>query len=313
MNLTVLQYIVALDTHRNFVKAAEACGVTQPTLSTMVKNLEDELDTVIFDRSAHPICPTKIGERIIALARKTLSDAASIEELAKNERGIESGTLTIGIIPTIAPYILPKLFRAFHKDHPGINLKVAEMRTSVLTEKLLSANIEVGILATPLDVKGLLEIPVYYEKFAAYISPTESISKLPVIRSEEIPTEHLWVLQEGHCLRNQVFNFCHHKGGFSSEYEAGSIDTLLKIVDENGGYTIIPELHLGLLNERQLKNVRPLVINEDSKEAPVREVSLVIREDYVKERMLNILADEIKKIIPDEMLDSRLKKFAIKI
>lgn len=313
MNLTALQYIVALDIYRNFVKAAEACGVTQPTLSTMIKNLEDEIDTVIFDRNAHPICPTKIGEKIIAQARITLSNAAYIEEIAKNERGIESGVLTIGIIPTIAPYILPKLFHAFHLNHPNIQLKVTEMRTNALTDKLRTADMEIGILATPIEQRGLLEIPLYYEKFAAYISPEESISKLTVIHPDEMLIDHLWVLQEGHCLRNQVFNFCRHLSGYASEYEAGSIDTLIRIVDENGGYTIIPELHLPLLSAEQLKNVRPLVTNGENGGTPVREISLIIREDYIKERMLNIVADEIKKIIPEEMLDSRLKKFAIKI
>lgn len=313
MNLTVLQYIIALDTHRNFVKAAEACGVTQPTLSTMIRNLELELDTVIFDRNAHPVCPTKIGEKIIAQARVALSNAAYITELAKNERGIESGNLTIGVIPTIAPYILPKLFHFFHTKHPGIHLKVSEMRTNVLIDKLRSADVETGILVIPEEHRGLLEIPLYYEKFVAYISPSEEISRLQVIHSNELPTEHLWVLQEGHCLRNQVFTFCQHKNGYASEYEAGSIETLLRIVDENGGCTIIPELHLDLLSEEQLKNVRPLVTGGIHSGEPVREVSLVIREDYVKERMLNILADGIKRIIPEEMLDGRLKKFAIKI
>ena len=123
-----------------------------------------------------------------------------------------------------------------------------------------------------------------------------------------MPTEHLWVLKEGHCMRNQVFNFCQTKSAYSTSYEAGSIDTLIKIVDENGGYTVIPELHLPLLHDGQKQHVRMLAAP-----TPVREISLVIRQDYVRERLINAVADAVKAIIPDEMLDARLKKFAIKL
>lgn len=313
MNLNTLEYIVALDAHRNFVKAAQACGVSQPTLSTMIKNLEAELDVVIFDRNSHPVRPTIIGEKIIAQAKVTLSNAAYIEELAASERGVESGSLNIGIIPTIAPYLLPGIFRGFNEKHRSINLKASEIRTSVIVEQLKKADIDIGIMATPLGIDGFLEIPLYYEKFLLYVSPQEAISSSSEVHSEELPSDHLWVLQEGHCLRNQVFNFCHKQSSYSSVYEAGSIDTLIKIVDANGGYTVIPELHLPFLNEKQKANVRPLLSDGSQFSAPVREVSLVIREDYMRERFLNILADTIKEIIPESMLDSRLKKFAIKI
>ena len=313
MNLITLEYIVAWDAHRNFVKAAQSCGISQPTLSTMIKNLEAVLDVVIFDRNSHPVRPTIIGEKIIAQAKVTLSNAAYIEELAASERGIESGSLNIGIIPTIAPYLLPGIFRSFNEKHSSINLKASEIRTSIIVEQLKKADIDIGIMATPLGIEGFLEIPLYYEKFLLYVSPQEAISSYSEVHSDKIPSDHLWVLQEGHCLRNQVFNFCHKQSAYSSVYEAGSIDTLIKIVDANGGYTVIPELHLPFLSENQRKNVRPLLSDGSKFSAPVREVSLVIREDYMRERFINILADSIKEIIPEQMLDSRLKKFAIKI
>ncbi len=323
MNLTALKYIVALDNHRNFVKAAEACGVSQPSLSTAIKNMEAELDVRIFDRDSHPVKPTAIGERIIAMARVTLHNAAQIEEFVQGERGEEGGHLSIGIIPTIAPYLLPGLFRELHHSHPAIRLKVSEMRTSAIVEKLLDAELDMAVLATPLEHKGLLEIPLYYEKFEAYVSPEDALWKQREVFSDELPSDRLWVLQEGHCLRNQVFAFCHQKSRTHAEYEAGSIDTLIRVVDANGGYTVIPELHLACLSESQKANVRPItgrmpsvagdVLEPCPACVPVREISLVILEDFVRERMLNIVADTVKTIIPAPMLDTRLKKFAIKI
>ena len=324
MNLTTLKYIVALDNYRNFVKAAEACGVSQPSLSTAIKNMEAELDIRIFDRDAHPVKPTAIGEKIIAMARVTLHNAAQIEEFVKGERGEEGGDLNLGIIPTIAPYILPDLFRELHRLHPAVKLKVSEMRTSAIVEKLVNAELDMAILATPLERKELLEIPLYYEKFEAYVSPEDALWTQTEVFSDQLPSDRLWVLQEGHCLRSQVFKFCHRKSRTHAEYEAGSIDTLVRVVDANGGYTVIPELHVSFLSESQKSNVRPItgrmpaaVAGGESEPCPacvpVREVSLVIREDFVRERLLNIVATAVKNIIPEPMLDSRLKKFAIKI
>ncbi|MEG1572750.1 MAG: LysR substrate-binding domain-containing protein, partial [Bacteroidales bacterium] len=184
---------------------------------------------------------------------------------------------------------------------------VSEMRTDMIIEKLSNAEIDLAILATPLEEEHLLEIPLYYEEFIGYVSPLDPLFAKKEIRSKNMPNQHLWVLQEGHCLRNQVLNFCtkNHEN-FRRVYEAGSIDTLIKIVDTNGGYTIIPELHLAFLNAQQQKNIRPLIAP-----AVVREISLVFREDFVRERILNMCADIVKQIIPSKMIDPHLKKFAI--
>ena len=221
---------------------------------------------------------------------------------------MESGMVRIGVIPTVAPYVLPRLFKQMQKDSPQIELKAFELRTAVIIEQLRKAELDMAILATPLEQPDFLEIPLYYEKFAAYVSPGEDLYKKEEIAACDMPTEHLWVLKEGHCMRNQVFNFCQTKSAYSTSYEAGSIDTLIKIVDENGGYTVIPELHLPLLHDGQQCHVRQL-----ADPTPVREISLVIRQDYVRERLINAVADAVKAIIPDEMLDARLKKFAIKL
>ena len=308
MTLQQLEYIVALDNHRHFVKAAESCHVTQSTLSMMIQKLEQELEINIFDRKMQPIAPTEIGRSLIDQAKVILYNAKQFKELALSEKQQESGKVTLGIIPTVAPYILPKLFNILQERNPNIQLHVKEITTAEIIKQLDKAEIDMALLATPLDNPNILEIPVYYERFFGYISPTEDLYQMKELEMNHIPMDHLWVLKEGHCLRNQVIRLCEFDSGFSSIYEAGSIDTLIKIVDTNGGYTIIPELHIDLLSEQQKLNVRPIVNPE-----PNREISLVVRNDYVKERLLNVIAKNISDVIPENMLNERLKKFSIKL
>ncbi len=182
------------------------------------------------------------------------------------------------------------------------------MHTATIERKLSLGEIDMAILSTPLNNPNILEIPLYYEKFVAYISPENELYKEKELNSGDLPLDQLWVLEEGHCLRNQVFNFCTTDAKTLYAYEAGSIETLIKIVDENGGYTVIPELHVQSLSNEQKKNLRKLVNPE-----PVREISLVIQHNFIREGQLNAVAETIKKIIPQEMLDARLKKFAIRI
>lgn len=308
MTLQQLEYIVALDKHRHFVKAAESCHVTQSTLSMMIQKLEQELEINIFDRKMQPIEPTEVGARLIDQAKVILYNTKQFKELALTEIQQESGKVTLGIIPTVAPYILPKLFNILQERNPNINLHVKEITTAEIINQLEKAEIDMALLATPLNNPNLLEIPIYYERFFGYVSPNESIYLFDELEMNHIPTDHLWVLKEGHCLRNQVIKLCEFDSGFSSIYEAGSIDTLVKIVDTNGGHTIIPELHVDLLSEKQKTHVRPIVNPE-----PNREISLVVRNDYVKERLLNVIAKNIADTIPENMLDERLKKFSIKL
>lgn len=308
MTLQQLEYIVAVDKYRHFVRAAESCAVTQSTLSALVQKLESELNVTIFDRNAHPIRPTEAGEKIIAQAKVVLFNASQLKEITLSEKEQSEGEIRLGVIPTVAPYILPGMFDYLNRNHPHVKPRVFEMRTSFIVDKLRNAELDMAILSTPLGEPELLEIPLYYEKFSVYISPDEPLYARSQIKSEDMPSKHLWVLQEGHCLLNQVFNFCHKRSDHSAIYEAGSIDTLIRIVDKNGGYTVIPELHKALLCEAQRANIREFASPE-----PVREISLVIRRDYVRQRLLNIVAEAVKSVIPESMIDSRLKKFAIRL
>lgn len=308
MTLQQLEYILALDKTRHFVRAAEMCGVTQPTLSAMIQKLEDELDCRIFDRSRQPIEVTEIGSQIIRQAQVVIYNANQLKESVRAQKSSLSGSLNLAIIPTIAPYLLPGFIASFKNMYPEIMLRVSEMHTETIIEKLRVAEIDMAILSTPLDDPQILEVPLYYEKFVAYISPSDPVAMLTELSPSDMPLDRLWVLEEGHCLRTQVFNFCNEKPQQALIYEAGSIDTLIKIVDTNGGYTVIPELHVDLLNEQQKSNLREIVRPEAT-----REISVVIRHDFVREGMLNAVADCVKQIIPSQMLDARLKKFAIKL
>ncbi len=303
-----MEYIVAVDKYRHFVKAAESCGVTQSTLSSLIQKLEAELDVVIFDRNSHPIRPTAVGEDLIRQARIVLYNASQLREIVSSEKEQESGVLSVGVAATIAPYILPKMFKILSTDYPLLRLRVEEARVATIIQKLERAELDVALLATPLNNRELLEIPLYEEKFVAYVSEREHIFSRHVLNIEELPTDNLWVLQEGYCPNNGIFSFCNRQTGNASIYEAGSIETLVKIVDENGGYTIIPELHVPLLRRCQQQQIRQLCNPE-----PRRRIALVVRRDFVRERLLNILAEAVKKVIPEHMIDERLKKFAIKL
>lgn len=307
MTIQQMEYIVAVDQYRHFVRAAEACGVSQSTLSTLVRKLEEELDTVIFNRDVHPVKPTQAGEKIISQARIILYNTEQLRELAVNERISASGDVKIAVLPTLAGYIVPKFFKKMKAVNPKLRIHIHEMQTSEILERLNRAELDMAIMATPLEQSSLFEIPLYYEKFVAYVSPKDPLHSAVRIEVGKIPAERLWVLKEGHCLRGQVMSLC-DKAEYESVYEAGSIDTLINIVDENGGCAVIPELHVGMLHSAQLANVRLFAGPE-----PVREVSIVVRTDYVKERILNDVSKVVQGIIPQKMIDPRLKKFAIKL
>lgn len=306
MTLQQMEYIVALDKYRHFAKAAESCGVSQSTLSSLVQKLEFELDVCIFDRSSHPVRPTPIGAEIINRMRQVLFNAAQVSELVSARKGESIGKVSLGIISTVAPYILPKMFRYMSHKHPDIQLHVEEGRASSIISQLERGQLDVALMATPIDDSELLEIPVYTERLLAYISPCAGFHHKKSLQTDTLPVDGVWVLREGYCPNRGVFPFCNMKSDHQAVYEAGSVETLVRIVDENGGYAIIPELHVPLLNEAQQANVRNLTNPE-----PSREIAFVVHRNFVRERLLNILSDAIKSIIPERMLNQRIKKFPI--
>ncbi len=306
MTLQQLEYIVAVDTHRHFARAAESCGVTQSTLSSLIQKLETELDVTIFDRSSHPVAPTSTGAEIISRARELLFNAAQVRELVASRKGESSGKLDIGITSTIAPYLLPGMFSYLSAKHPDVRLRVEEGRLPAIAERLARGELDMAVTATPTGDSDLLEIPVYRERLMAYVSPLEPLHRSPDLVTSALPPNSVWVLREGYCPNRGIFPFCNCRPDSHAVYEAGSVGTLVSIVDRNGGYAIIPELHVPLLSDAQRANVRALRDPE-----PSREIALVVHRHFVRERMLNIIADAVRSVIPADMVCERLKKYPI--
>lgn len=307
MTLQQLEYILAIDEHRHFVRAAESCGITQSTLSSMLKKLEEELDLVIFDRNSHPVCPTEAGQEVLRQARIVLYHANQLKESILSERQKAQGNINIGITPTIAPCIIPALFR-YVNQLPGVNIRASELNRDRVIEGLRTARIDMAIMSLTHPIEGLLEIPLYTEKFVAYISPNDPLIQEDSLGSTAMPLERIWVLQHEISFQDQVDTFSTQEAGRRSIYASGNIATLLHLINANDGFTVLPELHVPMLRPADQHNVRPLI-----NPVPTRRVSLFVREDYVREGMLNIIADAIKTIIPQHMLDEHLLRYPIRL
>ncbi|RZK59946.1 MAG: hydrogen peroxide-inducible genes activator [Pedobacter sp.] len=305
MTLVQLEYIVAVDTYRSFVSAADKCFVTQPTLSMQVQKLEELLNVKIFDRSKQPIIPTEIGAQIIAQARIVLQENKKIKEIISSQQQDVIGELKIGIIPTIAPYLLPKVISAMLEKYPDLKLLIWEYTTEDIIHHLKTGVIDCGILATPLLDANIAETPMYYENFVSYISKNSKLYKKKAIDADDLEDENIWLLNEGHCMRSQVLNICRSTKNNrlqSLTYNTGSVETLIRMVDVNDGATLLPELALADLSAKQLSKVRYFKIPE-----PVREISLVTHKNFIKKRMLNALKEEILAIIPKTMKNRKKK------
>lgn len=311
MTLQQLHYIIAVNEYRHFAQAAKACHVTQSTLSSMVQKLEQELDVIIFDRSSQPVKPTRLGLKLIDQAKVILYHASQMEELVRLEKDEDAGDIRLGILSNIAPYILPQLFKKLNKAAPKLKLEASELRSSELLDKLKRAELDMVILTMPVVCDNLIEIPLYTEDFYAYISPNDQTTTCDLslkgqLDKEEVPT---FTFDKLVCPKsNKAMALGESQSQFHAANEEGNTDTLVRIVDANGGFTMIPELHIGLLKRCQKNNIQPLTNPKQS-----REVALYIRTDFVKERLLNIIIDQIKAIIPADMLNERLKKFPVRL
>ncbi len=304
MTFVQLEYVVALDACRHFATAAQRCFVTQPTLSMQIQKLEEELGVKIFDRSKQPVIPTEAGVEIIEQARKILAEKNVIGEIAQAKQGVMIGELRIGIIPTLAPYLLPLFVQAFNKKYPQVKLVVNEMMTEYIITRLREGRIDVGILVTPLQENGIKEHVLFYEELLAYVSKKNSAYAKTYVLPQDIDPNKLWLMEEGHCFRSQIVNLCElrRSSELSShfEYEAGSIETLRRMVEMNDGITILPELTTLDMTARQMQLIRHF-----KKPAPMREVSIVVHRDFVKKRLIEALREEIIAAVPERIKKNR--------
>lgn len=296
MTLQQLQYIVAVADTGQFSKAARQCHVTQPTLTMMVRKLEDELGVTIFQRGSQPTRPTADGDALIAQARVVLREAGQLKELVTELHTGTAGTYRLGIIPTLAPYLLPLFLARFADEHPQARLVIDERQTTSILDALRKGQLDVGILAGPLHEEGLEEITLFQEPFLAYFPPRHPLLKQKRIARKDLRKAPLWVLSEGHCLRDQALSVCQHPSSAGHDnilYSTGSIETLKRMVNSGSGMTLVPELSVNT----QEKNVRRFIAPE-----PVREVVLVVRRPFVRRKAVDALVAAIKAAVPKEFL-----------
>lgn len=299
MTLQQLEYVVAVNRLRQFAKAAAYCGVTQPTLSAMIQKLEAELGVRLFDRTAGRVIPTAIGEAVAERAEKTLAMARGIRDLVANEKQKVSGRFRLGILPTIAPYLLPRFLPQLCATHPEMELRVVEMKTSDICRAVRQGDLDAAILVRLDGMEEFSLQTLFYEQFMAYVSRTDKLFTHERIHTSDLNDEYLWLLDEGHCFRDQLVKFCHLKAAQSSQntYSLGSIETFMRMVEGGKGITFIPQLALEQFSSQQREMVRPFAIP-----VPTREVVLMTRNDFVRDAVSRLLCQSVRAAVPKEML-----------
>ena len=298
MNLQQLEYILAVDTYRHFAKAAEHCRVTQPTLSMMIQRLEEELGAKLFDRSIQPVQPTLLGEQVLKQARIILQQTALIKDIVSEQEGSLKGTFKLSILPTIAPYLLPRFFQQMSDKYPELQIQIMEMKTRSSLLALTEGTLDAAIIASEPDNTKLTGEVLFYEQFFGYVSKNESIIHKELIRTSDINDERLWLLDEGHCFRDQLVKFCKMEKVKirQASYHLGSMETFMRMVESGNGITFIPELAVLQLSDEQKKLVRPFAIPK-----PTRQITLVTRKDFIRHAVRDILVKSIKQSVPKEM------------
>lgn len=304
ITLIQLEYITAVDKIRNFARASDTCFVTQPTLSMQIKKLENDLGVLIFDRSKKPVIATEIGRLIIDQARVILHENTKVSQIINDFNQTISGKLKIGIIPTLAPYLLPLFAGNFRRKYSDVHLIVKELQTEEIAIQLLNDDLDAGIFVTPYNNPKIKEWPIFYEEMKIFASSGHLLLNKSKILVKDVESSEIWLLSDGHCFRDQVVNLCsipelpNNKLPF--EFEGGSLETLIKIIDREGGFTLLPELAVLEFSGEKTKQVKSF----DSY-TPLREVSLVFSRNFAKDRLIKLLHAEISASVPGHMLEKK--------
>ena len=269
MNIQQLEYILAVDTYRHFAKAAEHCRVTQPTLSMMIQKLEDELGIKLFDRNLQPVRPTPAGRKVIEQARNVLYQASLIKDIVNEEEQSLKGTFRLAVLPTIAPYLLPRFFQQLSEKHTDLDIRMLEMKTAPTMAALQNGEIDAAIIANQPTESYLQGDILYYEQFFGYVAHNESIFKKDLIRTADINDERLWLMRFCQMEKVKVRQ---------AAYRLGSLETFMRMVESGNGITFIPELATLQLSKEQKELVRPFAIPK-----PTREIVFVTRKDFNRE------------------------------
>ena len=299
MTLQQLEYIVAVYRTRHFVKAAEACGVTQPTLSAMIQKLEAELDVKLFERSSQQVMPTAIGKVVVEQAWKVLNRARKLKDIVAEEKKSLTGTFRLGILPTIASYLLPRFFPRLMRENSSLEIRVVEMKTADIRRAIDRGEIDAAVMVDTGDLDDYALTTLFYEQFLAYVSPSDQLSAKKSIKTSDLSNELLWLLDEGHCFRDQLVKYCQLKAAKTSQsaYSLGSIETFMRIVENGQGVTFIPELATIQLTPTQKELVRPFAIP-----IPTREVVMATSKAFVRKSLLDMIVGQIRNSVPEKML-----------
>lgn len=309
MTLTQLSYILAVDKYKNFGQAAQHCHVTQPTLSMQIQKLEDEVGIIIFDRSEQPIKATKAGDLLIKQAKAVMREAQRFDELVAEEKNESLGELRIGVIPTLAPYLVPLFLKNFMKKNPSLKIVIEELQTEQLLKKVEESEIDLGLLVTPIEYPGIKTEALFYEPFVAYVSEKSNLFKQNKIDQKDLNSTDLWLLTEGHCFREQSLLICKNRKKNSDQnknllFESGSLETLKKMIDQENGFTLLPYLAtLDVSNSKKLK--------EFAAPVPTREVSVIYNEFFRKMKLKDSLAESVKASLPKELSAETTKKIQV--
>ena len=295
MTITQLYYVLAVAEHQNFTKAAETCFVTQPTLSMQIQKLEDQLDVRIFDRTKKPIELTEIGKKIVTQAKKIVNEAGRIKDIVDQQKGFVGGEFRLGIIPTIMPTLLPMFLKTFIKRYPKVKLKIEELTTEELIQRIKDGHLDAAIATTPLENESIKERPLFYEPFVGYVPKGHRLKDKKKITVSDLEIDDMLLLEDGHCFRDGVINLCktfkqHDEDKF--QLESGSIEMLVKLSNEGLGMTLLPYLHTLDLKETEKSNL--LYFNDPS---PAREVSIIYHKSELKMQIIEALHNVISGII----------------
>lgn len=300
-SLTQLEYLVAVDKERHFGKAARSCHVSQPSLSTQIQKLEEELNIIVFDRTRKPIFVTEVGALIIKQAQVILKEHRRLLDIASDSGDELRGDFELAVIPTLSPYLLPHFLSDFSKKYPHVNIRVNEYKTEDIIKKLESDELDAAILVTPLGHDQIIERHLFFEPFYGYMALEHPLAKKKTLGEGELLGDDLWLLEEGHCFRDQVLKVCSldRKSRVlgNVEFSSGSLETLKNLVRSSQGYTLLPELAvLGLAEEEKSKYVKRF-----QKPVPTREVSLIHSRVFLKEGIIEALEETILENLPKKI------------
>ena len=295
MTITQLKYVLAVAEHQNFTKAAEKCFVTQPTLSMQIQKLEDQLDVQIFDRSKKPIELTEIGQKIVMQSKNIVNEADRINDIVDQQKGFIGGEFKIGIIPTVMPTLLPMFLKTFIKRYPKIKLKIEELTTEEIIQRIKDGHLDAAIAATPLKNEHIKERVLFYEPFVGYIPDNHRLASKEVLDVSDLDVNDLLLLEDGHCFRDGVLNLCNAKKTKDRnefQLQSGSFEMLTKLANEGMGMTLLPYLHTLDLKANEQERLHYF-----SEPSPAREVSLIFHKSELKIQIIDALHKIISGII----------------